>query len=108
MPTVLHTLATFNMSFSGDKGLDPRRADVFESEGAFHLSNTTGQPRQFWINAAGLVSDFWTNHPHASVMGLQEMNKTTCQDHGGSAMIEANVRRIAEQKGFINVVNIQI
>ena len=38
MATLQHTVATYNMSFDGDMGLDPKRAGVFESEGAFHLS----------------------------------------------------------------------
>ena len=45
------TVASYNMSFAGDSGLDPKRVKdgkrgVFESEGAIHKSNETGNPRQ--------------------------------------------------------------
>lgn len=92
MASLKHTVATYNMSFAGDAGLDPRRAGVFESEGAFHLSNETGNPRQFWINALGVVSNFWTNVPDASVMGLQEINKTAVGTATGSAVVESSVK----------------
>jgi hypothetical protein len=92
MASSKHTVATYNMSFAGDAGLDPRRAGVFESEGAFHLSNETGNARQFWINALGVVSDFWTNVPDASVMGLQEINKTAVGTATGSAVVESSVK----------------
>jgi hypothetical protein len=72
--SVKHSVATYNMSFAGDLGMDPRRDGVFESEGAFHLMNETGNPRAFWLNALELVKHFWLNEPHASVMGLQEIN----------------------------------
>lgn len=87
-----HTVATYNMSFAGDLGLDPTRAGVFESEGAFHLSNKSGNPRQFWTNALKVVVDFWSNVPNASVMGLQEINKTAVGTTTGSALIEASVQ----------------
>lgn len=77
MATLQHTVATYNMSFDGDMGLDPKRAGVFESEGAFHLSNESGNPRQFWINSLKIVTDFLSNVSNASVMGLQEINKTS-------------------------------
>lgn len=69
-----HLVATYNMSFAGDMGLDPQRDGVFESEGAFHLMNKTGNPRAFWLNALSLVKHFWSTEEHASVMGLQEIN----------------------------------
>jgi len=92
MASLKHTVATYNMSFAGDAGLDPRRAGVFESEGAFHLSNESGNPRQFWINALNFVSDFWNNVPDASVMGLQEINKTAVGTATGSAVVESTVK----------------
>jgi hypothetical protein len=92
MASLKHTVATYNMSFAGDAGLDPRRAGVFESEGAFHLSNETGNARQFWLNALTIVTEFWSNVPNASVMGLQEINKTAVGTATGSAVVEASVK----------------
>jgi hypothetical protein len=86
-----HTIATYNMSFAGDAGLDPKRSGVFESEGAFHLSNPNEDKRQFWINALEVVVDFWSNLSDPSVMGLQEINKTE-SGTTGSAKIESSVR----------------
>ena len=98
---VKHTIATYNMSFAGDAGLDPRRPGVFESEGAFHLSNETGNARQFWINALKVVSDFWANSPNASAMGLQEINKTAAGTATGSAAIESSVKLVMGNIGII-------
>jgi hypothetical protein len=94
MTSLKHTIATYNMSFAGDLGLDPRRAGVFESEGAFHLSNDTGNPRQYWTNALEIVTKFWKEVPSASVMGLQEINKTAPGTSTGSAIIESSVREV--------------
>jgi len=80
------------MSFAGDAGLDPTREKVYESEGAFHLSNKTGDLRSFWKNALGIVIDFWTRVPNASVMGLQEMNNTVDGTRTGSAEVESAVK----------------
>ena len=86
------------MSFAGDTGLDPRRADVYESEGSFHLSNNSGDPRLFWKNAFNnIVKEFWKdnyiNH-YPSVMGLQEMNKTEFGSTTGSGFIESQLKLI--------------
>jgi len=85
MPDII--VGTYNMSFAGDQGLDPRRPDVYESEAAFHLSNPGPDPRQFWINAADLVIAFW-RQPNAGVIGLQEMNLTDPKSVSGSNYIE--------------------
>ena len=91
---MLHTVGTYNMSFAGDAGLDPRREKVFESEGAFHLSNESGNPKQYWLNALEVVKHFWANEPNASVMGLQEINKTAAGTESGSYAIELAVKAI--------------
>ena len=88
------TVASYNMSFAGDSGLDPKRVKdgkrgVFESEGAFHKSNETGNPRQYWINALQFVIHFWNNEADAAVMGLQEMNCTVGVDTGSAAVDSA-------------------
>lgn len=87
--TTVHTIATYNMSFAGDKGLDPKRPDVYESEAAFHLSNKSSDPRKFWLNALELVKMFWSKVPTASAMGLQEMNKTATSKSGSGAVAAA-------------------
>jgi hypothetical protein len=68
-------VGTYNMSFAGDLGLDPERKDVYESEGAFHKSNTSDNLRTFWMNALNRVETF-LNEPNAAIIGLQEMNET--------------------------------
>jgi hypothetical protein len=88
------TVASYNMSFAGDSGLDPKRVKdgkrgVFESEGAFHKSNMTGNPRQYWINALQFVIHFWNNEADAAAMGLQEMNCTVGVDTGSAAVDSA-------------------
>jgi hypothetical protein len=84
---VSHIIATYNMSFAGDLGLDPSREDVFESEGSFHLSNTNKQDlRSYWKNSLNLVIHFWKYNKSASVMGLQEMNKTVNGLTGSNAV----------------------
>ena len=103
MTSLKHTVATYNMSFAGDLGLDPRRAGVFESEGAFHLSNE-GDPRQFWINALGIVTKFWSEVDNASVMGLQEINKTSPGTSTGSAILESSVKEaVASRQNAFDV-----
>ena len=106
-----HTIATFNMSMAGDLGLDPRRQHpagtldktgknisgqyfAYESEGSFHLSNETGDLRRYWKNALEVVKDFWKTEPNASVMGLQEMAKTSAGTLTGSGIVETEVKRI--------------
>ena len=91
------TVGSYNMSFAGDRGLDPRRKtdevrNVFESEGAFHLSNDTGNPRMFWINALEFVISFW-NTKDATAMGLQEMNCTGAKT--GAASVNAAMKDIS-------------
>jgi hypothetical protein len=86
------------MSFAGDTGLDPRREDVYESEGSFHLSNNSGDLRLFWKNAFNnIVKEFWKdnyiNH-YPSVMGLQEINKTKVGSTTGSGFIESQLKLI--------------
>lgn len=71
----VHKIGTYNMSFSGDQGLDPRRTDVYESEGAFHLSNKTGDLRMFWKNALNTVVAF-VKESNFTAIGLQDMNMT--------------------------------
>jgi hypothetical protein len=81
------TVGTFNMSFAGDLGLNPRRADARESEAAFHLSNpafSAGpdvKSRNFWINATKFVEQFLAL-PNFGALGLQEMNMTTTNESG--------------------------
>ena len=93
---LLHTVATYNMSFAGDAGLDPSRDDVYESEGSFHLSNKSGDRRLFWKNAfTNIVKEFWENKDkdnYPSVMGLQEINKTNFDT--GSGFIESELKKI--------------
>jgi len=86
-------VGTYNMSFAGDQGLDPRRPDVYESEAAFHLSNPGPDPRQFWKNAADFVFGFWQQE-EAGVLGLQEMNLTAPGSGTGSDYIESNCKMI--------------
>jgi len=63
-------VGTYNMSFAGDAGLDPNRPGVFESEAAFHKTNTSDNKRQFWINALENVTKF-VNEPTAGFIGFQ-------------------------------------
>ena len=92
MPKI--TVASYNMSFAGDSGLDPRRKEdgvrkVFESEGAFHLSNDLGNPRIFWMNALEFVISFWNTTKDAAAMGLQEMNRKVGAKTGAAAVHSA-------------------
>jgi hypothetical protein len=92
----LHTVGTYNMSFASDLGLDPTRADVYESEGSFLLSNNSGDPRKFWKNSLEDVIYFWkleTNH-NPSFLGLQEINKTAPGSETGSGMIEKKLQEL--------------
>jgi len=79
-------VGTYNMSFAGDAGLDPNRAGVFESEGAFHKTNKEADKRQFWINALENVKKF-VNEPTAGFIGFQEINKTPDGSATGSGAL---------------------
>lgn len=80
------------MSFAGDSGLDPRRPGVFESEGAFHLSNETGDLRAYWKNALEHLKIFWQSG--GVVVGLQEMNKTENGAATGSGAVDTALKAI--------------
>lgn len=89
-------VATYNMSFASDQGLNPHRASVFESEGNLLATNIPApeagkswletnppleQRRQLWNNALKLVKHFWQHTDGPAVMGLQEINDTEfCRD----------------------------
>ena len=96
MPEIL--IGTYNMSFAGDSGLDPRRDGVFESEGAFHLSNPTlGTSREdlrlHWKNALEILVSFF-NIGIAAAVGLQEMNLTASGSGVGSDAVEQRLKRV--------------
>ena len=62
----LHLVGTYNMSFYSDKDFDPTNTNpaaqhilaTVASERAFHMSNTTGNWRQYWLNALNIVQQF--------------------------------------------------
>jgi hypothetical protein len=83
-------IGTYNMSFSVDSGLDPRRDGAFESEAAFHMSNPeyATKPRLFWENALKNVIAF-ISQPNAAFIGLQEINKTDSGETGSNKITSA-------------------
>ena len=101
--TIKHVIATYNMSFASDQNLDPDRADVYESEGAFTLQNAQNT-RAFWLEALELIKHFWENENNASVMGLQEMNKDI-----GAKDVETAMGKINNKKNkHIKVVTEEV
>ena len=83
-----HIIASYNISFASGLGLDPRRADVFESEGNFLMKNVEDQKeqeeinfKQYWLNALANVKSLWTEK-RPCFMGFQEMNKN--DEFGGT------------------------
>lgn len=80
------------MSFAGDSGLIPCRPGAFESEGSFHLSNETADPRLYWKNALEHLKKFWTEG--GSAVGLQEMNGTAPGAATGSAIVDSELKKI--------------
>ena len=48
--TGTHIIASYNISFASGLGLDPRRPDVFESEGNFLMKNVKEQKEQETID----------------------------------------------------------
>lgn len=93
MPEIL--IGTYNMSFASDAGLNPNVGGNgnFASEAAFLLSNKTGNPRGFWINALEKVKDF-IKQPNAAFIGLQEINKTPDGSNSGSGKIKTEIQAI--------------
>ena len=99
-------IGTYNMSFAGDAGLDPRRPDVYESEAAFHLSNPAFGPgvpvpatvghRNFWVNAVDNIQSFWNQKDVviSALLGLQEMNLTPSGSMTGSGYVEGICKAI--------------
>jgi hypothetical protein len=81
------------MSFASDAGLDPKGNGNFASEATFLLSNNTGNPRAFWLNALENVKEF-IKQPNAAFIGLQEINKTDEQSSTGSNAIKKAIRDI--------------
>jgi hypothetical protein len=94
-------VATYNMSFASDSGLNPDGNGNFASEAAFLKSNKSGNPRQLWLNAFELVKRFWNEVPNAGVMGFQELNKTEEGMSTGSAVLAA----FAKEKGLAFAVD---
>lgn len=95
MATQTVKVGSYNMSFAGDSGLDPRRAGVFESEGAFHLSNESGDPRLYWKNALMHLKSFWQSGGAAA--GLQEMNLTAPGSGTGSDAVNTVLKEVDAQ-----------
>ena len=77
--TTLHTIASYNMSFASDLGINIGSEKHFISDSrkrATALGLENGG-RSSWERAAQLVRHFWTNNAenhHPSAIGLQEMN----------------------------------
>jgi hypothetical protein len=94
-------VATYNMSFASDSGLNPDGNGNFASEAAFLKSNPSADPRAFWLNAVEVVKKFWTEVPNAGVMGFQELNKTAEGTITGSAVLAA----LAKEKGLAFAVD---
>ena len=77
-------LVTYNMSFASDKGMIVDQKDPllnYPSEMSFLKKmdkQTNADNRQYWINAAKLLKDFFESKKstHSFVIGLQEMNDT--------------------------------
>jgi hypothetical protein len=88
MSTIL--VGTYNMSFAGDQALDPNRPGVFESEAAFHMSNKSGDLRQFWKNALANVEMF-VSESTAGYIGFQEINKTADGSDTGSGALKSAI-----------------
>jgi len=84
-------VGTYNMSFAGDAGLDPNRPGVFESEAAFHKTNTFADKRQFWINALKNVENF-VGETTAGFIGFQEINKTADGSATGSGALTSAIK----------------
>jgi len=97
-------VGTYNMSFAGDAGLDPNRPGVFESEAAFHKTNTSDNKRQFWINALENVTKF-VNEPTAGFIGFQEINKTPDGSATGSGALASAIKG---EKGTFEVITEEI
>ena len=97
----LHLVGTYNMSFYSDKDFDPTNTNpaaqhilaTVASERAFHMSNTTGNWRQYWLNALNIVQQFW-QQPNASVLGLQEMTFTPPGSPSGTAAVQDMLSRL--------------
>ena len=83
--TTLHTIASYNMSFASDLGINIGSEKHFISDSrkrAAALGLENGG-RSSWERAAQLVRHFWTNNAenhHPSAIGLQEMNTSTLLD----------------------------
>jgi hypothetical protein len=98
-------VATYNMSFASDSGLDPDGNGNFASEAAFLKSipkeKNSIDRRAFWKNAMKIVEKFWTEVPNAGVMGFQELNKTEEGMSTGSAVLAG----FAKEKGLAFAVD---
>ena len=76
----LHTIASYNMSFASDLGINIGSEKHFISDSlkrATALGLAENEERSSWERAAQLVRHFWTNNAenhHPSAIGLQEMN----------------------------------
>lgn len=89
-------IASYNISFASGLGYDPRRANVFESEGNFLMNNVNEQLslqeidfKKYWQNAAELVKQLWSEK-NIIFMGFQEMNEF---------LVDANFAVIAGSNG---------
>lgn len=88
-------VGTYNMSFAGDAGLDPNRAGVFESEGAFHKTNKSADKRQFWKNALESIKKF-VEQDTAGFIGFQEINKTPEGSDTGSGALTSVIKGVKD------------
>jgi hypothetical protein len=93
-----HIIASYNISFASGLGLDPRRPDVFESEGNFLMKNVEEQKEQetidfkkYWSNALTNVISLW-NDKHPCFMGFQEMNQN--DEFGGTKTLIDEIQKI--------------
>ena len=93
-------VATYNMSFASDLGLDPDGNGNFASEAAFLKSipkdGNSMDRRRFYKNALQMVEKFWTEVPNAGVMGFQELNKTD----PGSGTGTDSLQQLADRNGL--------
>ena len=97
----LHTIASYNMSFASDLGINIGSEKHFISDSlkrATALGLAENEERSSWERAAQLVRHFWTNNAenhHPSAIGLQEMNTSAIvkvrnpQFAGGDERLEA-------------------
>ena len=93
-----HIIASYNISFASGLGLDPRRPDVFESEGNFLMKNVEEQKEQetidfkkYWSNALTNIISLW-NDKHPCFMGFQEMNQN--DEFGGTKTLIDEIQKI--------------